>query len=273
MGAALYCLYNGRETSSQLTENRGLAYGDGVFETLLVVKGRALWREAHLERMADAASTLGLCFDTAELRAELDAVCAKSTGRSVLKIQLFRASGGRGYLGLNSACERLISLWPAPQSNCWQSGAKVILCDTRLSENPQFAGLKHLNRLEQVLAAREIHQAGADEGLMLDASGALIEGGRSNLFAVRDGVLLTPPLNRSGIHGIMRQKIIAMARDSSLPLRVCALYPSHIASAEEMFLCNSVFGIWPIVSVGCVRKKIGPISRHLQARFESSFHD
>ena len=267
-----YCLHNGLAAAPELAENRGLAYGDGVFETLLVIDGKPLWSTEHLRRMAQAAAKLGLHCDEQLIGAEVDAVSRRSQGRGVLKIQLFRAAGGRGYHGASEASERLLSLWPAPVSAVWRNGAKVILCTTRLSENYQLAGIKHLNRLEQVLAAREIQRAGADEGLMLDTSGALIEGGRSNLFAVRDGILLTPSLLKSGVRGIMREKIIAAAADLSQPVKVCTLFPSHIVSADELFLCNSVFGIWPVTSVGCVHKEIGPVSRQLQASFESSFH-
>ena len=165
-----------------------------------------------------------------------------------------------------------MSRWRLPISPCWRDGAKLMLCQTRLGENPALAGVKHGNRLEQVFAAAEVARSACDEGLMMDVSGCLVEGTRSNLFVISDGKLMTPSLLRSGVAGIMRNKIMAWAEANGVPCRERRFGPGILAKADELFVCNSVFGIWPVKAVGCVSRPIGPWSRTLQQEFESQFH-
>ena len=263
---------NGYSCTSALPFNRGTAYGDGVFETLRVDAKGALWLDEHLLRLVQGAARLGLSVNVPALRREIAEILADITVPQVLKIQCYRRSGGRGYYGAESETERLLSLWPLPDNVCWEVGARLMLCQTRLAENATLAGIKHCNRLEQVLAAAELMRSGCDEGLMLDVSGCLVEGTRSNLFVVKSGKLTTPSLAYSGVAGIMRNKIIEWAGGQGLTCREGQLGPSALPKADEMFVCNSVFGIWPVTAVGCVSLPIGELSRTLQREFESQFH-
>lgn len=268
----MIALLNGQHCDARLPANRAVAYGDSVFETLRVDRRGALWLEAHLERLLQGAARLGLSVDLAALRDEIDAVLATVTYAQVLKIQCYRQPGGRGYFGAERRSERLLSLWPLPATSCWQHGATLMLCQTRLGDNAALAGIKHGNRLEQVLAAAEVARSRCDEGLMMDTSGCLVEGTRSNLFVISDNTLLTPSLLRSGVAGIMRNEIIAWAKQQSVACRERRFGPSVLARADEVFVCNSVFGIWPVKAVGCVSLPIGAMTRTLQQEFERRFH-
>lgn len=266
-------LLNGRPCSSNLAANRGLAYGDGLFETLRINGGKPLWLDDHLERLLAGGRRLDLAIDRPALEEEISLLCQRaSDGPQVLKILCFRRAGGRGYQAASQHAERLLSLWPLSATQAWQDGAKLMLCQTRLAISPPLAGLKHCNRLEQVSAAKELAGSGCDEGLMLDVSGRLIEGSRSNVFIVRGGELLTPRLDESGVAGIMRSRVIRWANQLGPGCREVNMGPSILAAAEEIFVCNSVFGLWPVTAVGCLKKAPGPVCRSLQEYFESEFH-
>ena len=263
---------NGGAADLALAANRGLAYGDGLYETVLVTAEGPLWIEEHLERLAAGAQRLQLDVDFAALRAEIRTFCGFVTGRQVLKILCYRRSGGRGYQPNSRDTERLLSLWPAPDNSLWLRGATLMLCQTKMAINSLLAGVKHCNRLEQVLAADELARSGCDEGLMLDTSGRLIEGTRSNLFVMRQGQLYTPSLSESGVAGIMRDQVMQWAKAQGIRCREMTVGPSILHHADEIFVCNSVFGLWPVTAVGCLRKPPGPVCRALQAYFEPHFH-
>ena len=155
-------------------------------------------------------------------------------------------------------------VWPAnPQRN----GIQVILCETRLGLNAQLAGIKHLNRLEQVLARSEWQQADISEGLVCDAEGYLVEGTMSNLFWYRDDELFTPSLEYCGVDGIIRQRLIERAESLQIKVNIGRYLPAELQHADEVFLTNSVIGLWPVIH--CVspglqqRWQVGSLSQQL----------
>ncbi|MNV85640.1 Aminodeoxychorismate lyase [compost metagenome] len=127
-----------------------------------------------------------------------------------------------------------------------------------------MAGIKHLNRLEQVLARAEWQDAEHAEGLMLDASGRVIEGVYSNLFLVQDGVLLTPDLSRCGVAGVMRAELLAQAEAQGMRCDVGDIALDALLQADEVFLCNSLYGVWPVRALQQHRWSVGPLTRKLQ---------
>jgi 4-amino-4-deoxychorismate lyase len=175
---------------------------------------------------------------------------------------LTRGSGGRGYAPpVPSHPRRIVRLsaWPEwPQSHA-DDGIPLSLCATPLGRNPVLAGIKHLNRLEQVLASRELAATGAVEGLMFDDLARLIEGTRTNVFLVAGRELLTPRLDQCGIAGVMRAVIMDLARSLSLHVTETRVERSLLYSANELFVCNSLIGIWP------VREILSPIGRSFSA--------
>lgn len=243
------CLINGRAGQALAVTDRGLHYGDGLFETLAVSAGvPELWKR-HLQRLSEGCQRLAIPAPEANLLwVEAERVCAGSV-RAVLKIVITRGSGGRGYRSPEKPRPtRIVSLhaWPAYPPNWQQAGVAVRVCRHRLSLNPALAGLKHLNRLDQVLARQEWTDAEYAEGLMLDPFERVVEGTMSNLFLVRGGRLLTPDLSQAGIAGVMRGLIMDSAAALGVACGTVALTLADLRQADEVFLCNSVIGIWPV---------------------------
>jgi 4-amino-4-deoxychorismate lyase len=136
-------------------------------------------------------------------------------------------------------------------------GVAVRLCNTRLAINPVLAGIKHLSRLENVLARNEWHDSTIVEGLMMDTAGHLVEGTMSNIFVLSGGRLITPALTRCGVEGIIRQIIIEqLAPALSIPLVIRDMDISDVIKADSVFICNSLIGICPVRNIGCHHKRI-----------------
>lgn len=251
--------------------DRGLAYGDGLFETIAVHNGQPRLLARHLARLSESAQRLRLPLDLSVLEAELLAFCTQ-LGEGVAKLIVTRGEGLRGYAAPAAAQPRRILLGsPAPAYAAGNAGQGVRLfpCATRLAEQPLLAGLKHLNRLEQVLARSEWQDPAYAEGLMLDTSGRVIEGVFSNLFLVRDGVLLTADLSRCGVAGVMRAELLQQAAAQGVALQVRDISHDELLAADEVFLCNSLYGIWPVRELQGHDWPVGPLTRKLQALIRS----
>ncbi len=240
-------LVNGEQREHVSVSNRGLAYGDGVFTTVKVIQQRPQLWAAHRRRLARDCAKLALTFDAAALEREAAGLCAEMSSLAVLKIILTRGEGERGYRPPAGDAVRILQAAPLtpPPSAYLERGVAVTVCKLRLSDTPALAGVKHLNRLEQVLARAEWGDE-YQEGLMLDADGHVVEGTMSNLFVVRGDELLTPMLDRCGVAGVMRERIIAGAdRVRETRLRLDDLY-----RAEGVFICNAVIDAWPVARIG-----------------------
>lgn len=266
MSELLACLVDGEAAANVPVTDRGLQYGDGIFTTVAVQDGRPLLWERHLQRLMRDAGRLQIAPPpAAALRAEVERLCRGAT-RAALKIQLTRGADGRGYRPSHTAAtRRILTLWrrTAPTQMA-HDGVTVRLCGTRLGRNPALAGIKHLNRLEQVLARGEWSDDYA-EGLMQDADGVVIEGTMSNLFLVRDGGLLTPDLSDCGVCGVMRELVLERAQALQIATRIVATSLAMVQDAAELFLTNSLIGIWPVRRFETKEYRIGPITRALQA--------
>ncbi|ACO77710.1 4-amino-4-deoxychorismate lyase [Azotobacter vinelandii CA] len=260
------CWIDGRPDEPLPPTDRGLAYGDGLFETIAVRRGQPLLLERHLARLGEGCARLALPGDPASIRAELLAFSA-ALGEGVAKLLLTRGDGLRGYAAPQPPQSRRILLGSPPPryppGNAAQ-GVRLYPCRTRLAEQPLLAGLKHLNRLEQVLARAEWRDAEHAEGLMRDLSGRVIEGVFSNLFLVRDGVLLTADLCRCGVAGVMRAEILEQAERAGIALQVRDIDFAELLAADEVFLCNSLYGIWPVRRFEEHDWPVGTLTRKLQ---------
>ncbi len=242
-------LVNGSPSDQIPISDRGLHYGDGLFETIAVIDTKLVAWQRHMARLERGEKVLGFPqSDKAQLHAEAAELCGE-TKRGVLKIILTRGSGGRGYRPPEqSQPRRILSLydWPDYPAHWYTQGIRVRLCATRWSRNSQLAGLKHLNRLDQVLARQEWLAPEIAEGLMLDEAGAVISATQSNLFALTDGVLLTPDLSHSGIAGVMREMVIEAAAQLGVAVSVTSISLAELKQAESIFLTNSIMGICPV---------------------------
>ncbi|PSS46435.1 aminodeoxychorismate lyase [Pseudomonas sp. BBP2017] len=248
-------------------QSRALAYGDGLFETIAVKAGRPSLLEYHLDRLALGCQRLAISADHGLIRDELCRY-ASVLGDGVLKLILVRGDSQRGYAPAAGVAPRRIlqgSPLPVYPAQHAEQGVRLFPCNTRLAEQPLLAGLKHLNRLEQVLARAEWQDAEHAEGLMRDVSGRIIEGVYSNLFLVRDGQLLTADLSRCGVAGVMRAALIEQAAVAGVALRITDLSLQDLEQADEVFVCNSVYGVWPVRAFASLNWSPGPLTRKLQA--------
>lgn len=257
---------DGQPQAGLSLSDRGLAYGDGLFETILVRSGQPRLLERHLQRLEAGCARLQLSCDAQQVRAELLAFCS-SLGNGVAKLILTRGDGQRGYALSAGPARRLLLGSPLadyPPDNA-QEGVHLFACQTRLAEQPLLAGLKHLNRLEQVLARAEWQDARHAEGLLLDTSGRVIEGVFSNLFLVQGGILGTPSLQRCGVAGVMRAELLEQAVRLEIPVEVRDFSLAELLQADEVFLCNSLYGVWPVRRLQRRDWPVGPLTRTLQA--------
>ena len=263
------CWVDGMPSASVNTLDRGLHYGDGLFETLKVKEGRIALLDYHLQRLAQGCGRLSFAIPpTSALQDELRRA-AQGQSRAVLKLIVTRGTGGRGYAPpQHVAPVRILLLYPQPDYPTvnWEEGVRLRACDTRLGRNPKLAGLKHLNRLEQVLARSEWSTTeGAAEGLMLDEAGLVIEGTMSNVFAVSEaGVLITPALERCGVAGVMRRHLLEQAQRAGMTSQILDMTLDDLLRAREIFVCNSIIGVWPVIGVGENRFTTGATTRQAQ---------
>jgi 4-amino-4-deoxychorismate lyase len=243
------------------SDDRGLLYGDGLFETARCHHGNVRLLDAHLRRLRNGCGRLRIAYpDESQLRREIGTVCGESDG--VLKIILTRGRGGRGYRPVHGiAPTRIISLHPLPTTDA--TPLTVRWCDTRLGRNAALAGMKHLNRLEQVLAQQEWDDPAIAEGLMQDTEGELIGGTMSNVFLVSNDVLRTADLRYCGVRGVMRDEILRIAADQGIAVCVQPLWPRDVEHADEIFVTNAVRGIRAVGTLATMQWRVGPITQRL----------
>lgn len=258
---------NGAPGEQLSVRDRGLAYGDGLFETIAVRGGQITLLARHMARLAQGCQRLSIALDMTLMQDELQAFAAQ-LGDGVAKLTVTRGQGQRGY-ALPQPCQPLRILQAAPMPHYpaehAEQGVRLFPCATRLAEQPLLAGLKHLNRLEQVLARAEWQDADCAEGLMRDCTGRVIEGVYSNLFLVIGGRLLTAELSRCGVAGVMRAEILHQAKCLGLAIESRDISLDELLAADEVFLCNSLYGIWPVRALQERYWPVGPLTRKLQA--------
>ena len=220
--------------------DRGLQFGDGLFETLAIVGGQPCLWDSHIARLAAGCARLGIPMpDTGVLKNEVRKLIG-GRQQAVLKIILTRGCSERGYAPADTTVARILSLfsWDGPAD----TPLRVAVSPRRLGRNPALAGLKHLNRLEQVLARREL-PADAGESVMLDIEGRLAEGIAANIFLQQADRLLTPRLDECGVAGVVRQLIMDTGQDMDMPVAETRLYKQDLSSADAIYFSSSLLGI------------------------------
>lgn len=262
------CLINGIAADYVSVFDRGLHYGDGLFETIACRNGRAQFMREHLTRMREGADRLAIPFpDQALFMQDVSALLQRAgeSGDCVIKLMLTRGAGRRGYrYDYRQASTRvcLRSGWPEHVSR-WKQGMRTCFCDTPVSINTRLAGIKHLNRLDNVLASAELGEA-YEEGFMMDPQGNVIEGTMSNVFTVSCGVLVTPDLAHCGIQGIIREKLLLLAAEQGMHTEIRALQRHELLAAAEVFVCNSLLGVCPVTRIAEQEKQPGEITSMLE---------
>ncbi len=261
-------LIDGQPATLVDVADRGLAYGDGLFETMRIEQGRILRLELHLARLSHGCERLQLQLSMPVLRRELaDFASRRQSG--VVKLIVTRGSGQRGY-----ACQpaqparRILQHTPLPDwpAENFSRGVRLFACTTRLARQPLLAGLKHLNRLEQVMARAEWQSDDYAEGLMLDSEGLVTDGVFSNLFFVRQGVLYTPLLDQAGVAGVMRDSIMRLAGELDIEIQEGRFRLDDLQDMNEVFCCNSLYGIWPVREYARLSWPPGAMTLRLQQK-------
>jgi 4-amino-4-deoxychorismate lyase len=266
-------LINGEPNNQIDSADRGLQYGDGLFETIAVINGRPVFWDRHWQRLQQGCQRLYLPLpDASVISQEVERLCWHKPSSAVLKIIVTRGVGGRGYrLPENIAPTRILSLHPYPDypSNYAEFGIRARFCQTRLGLNPILAGIKHLNRLEQIMARAEWQDPSIQEGILLDYNDRVIEGTMSNLFYAKDAALYTAPIIEAGVSGVVRGLILELAEAHGLSAHEQAFGKTELLSADEIFICNSIIGVWPLICLGAAIFPVGPCTRRIQGWFSS----
>jgi 4-amino-4-deoxychorismate lyase len=245
-----FALVDGVAANGLPLADRGFAYGDGVFETMRAIDGRVPLWPLHLARLAEGCRRLGMELPPASLLlAEIERALADAPA-AVLKLVLTRGDGGRGYAPPRpSKIRRVLMRFPAPLPFAHESGLSLGWCSLQLPRDRLLAGIKHLNRLHQVLARAEVDQQGCDEGLCCDDHGQVVCATAANVFARIDGQLHTPDVSDCGVAGVARAALLQDPEFGSV-IRVGALQRSELARAQEIFLSNAVRGVMPVRQIG-----------------------
>lgn len=264
-------LINGIPADHVSVKDRAFNYGDGLFETIAVHGNQLHYWKEHYQRLLKGCQVLG--FD-APLETDLLEQIRKldfDADASVLKIVVSRGQGGRGYstAGIDKT-NIIITLYPWPDfvNTYQQQGITVRLCEHRLIINPALAGIKHLNRIDQVLARNEWHNDNIQEGLMLDADGCLLEGISSNLFIRINNQWITAAVKDCAVDGVIRNAVIVIAANNKVKIEERKIHQSELSSVQSMFVCNSIWGIVPVTACDSYRFEIGEHIKQFQMELE-----
>lgn len=245
-------LINGSRDGCLTPWDRGFAYGDGVFRTLGVRQGVPRCWERHYRKLNDDCNALGIvCPSEETLLADIRSLCGADEDVAV-KIVVTRGESARGYAVPPLAQPtRVVLKSPLPSypAQSFSAGVNLHLCQLRLSLQPRLAGIKHLNRLENVLARMEWVDTQIADGLLLDVSGHVIECTMSNLFMRTGSLLTTPDLSQCGVAGVTRQRIMELAPQLGYRVEIANFGLQELWRADEVIICNSLYGAWQVRSL------------------------
>ncbi|MGD8526019.1 MAG: aminodeoxychorismate lyase [Thioalkalispiraceae bacterium] len=267
MSKVLKIMINGEQLADISVMDRGFQYGHGLFETMRVEKGVIPLLAQHLQRAKKDCERLAIPSpDLSQLEEDIKKLII-DTEKAVLKMIITRGIGGRGYALTQITDPQVVfilSPFPDYPDNYWVQGIEARICNLRLSQQPLLAGIKHLNRLEQVLARNEWNDSHITEGIMFDQNDDLIEATMSNIFIVKAGKVMTPELDRCGVEGVMRNTVLKLLKDKNINMEITRINQEQLFSANEIFLTNSLIGIWPVKKIGDNVYPVGDITRLLQ---------
>jgi 4-amino-4-deoxychorismate lyase len=254
MAHAQSYLINGSFNQSISPFDRGFAYGDGVFRTIKMQGGLPeCWPQHYQKLVADCAAINIVCPSAELLMSDLSQLFLGDAENvelhAIAKIIITRGEGNRGYTPpAITAPMRVVLKSPMPDypDDRFTHGVTLTVCETRLSAQHLLAGVKTLNRLENVLARMEYTNPDIAEGIMLDAQGNVIECTAANIFARFGDTLMTPSLTQCGIAGITRQRILDIAHTLSLKTAVESFNLDKLLAADEVIICSSLYGAWQV---------------------------
>lgn len=248
--------------------DRGLHYGDGLFETMLLDSGNIQHWSQHYQRLTTSATRLDIdCPDQSWFDKQLQSFIELDQ-TLVIKIMLTRGTGGRGLQLPDDLMPNVYILHYPYSVNDQNPAIAVTVSDIKLPRNKNLAGIKHLNRLDYILATQSLNkQDRFQEALLVDTGDSIIESIVHNLFFVIDHELCTPDLSECGVDGIFRNLIIKKLEQARKPVKIGRYGIQDVLNSDECFLCNSVQGIRPIIQIDESPFSIGPITKQLQQEF------
>ena len=252
--------------------DRAFQYGDGLFETIAIREHKPRLWEYHVQRLAKGCARLRISMpDEDDLLQNLHDALRQgraATAYCMAKIIVSSGAGLRGY-GRNVAAEPAVffGVFEATREppEFYRDGVNIVLCKTHLATKSVTAGLKTLNRLEQVLARSELTDSGAFEGLTLDADGNVICGTMSNVFFVANNKIITPSLDDCGVEGVMRRHIMTTLSEHELAVDIGTLHSTDLQDVDEVFVANSQFGVMPVKSCGDLKWPVGGVTQKVMS--------
>ena len=263
-------MVNGQAAEHISSLDRGLLYGDGLFETIAVRQGRPRFWEDHLQRLQRGCEALDLTDpDYPVLHREVVQLIGTDK-QCVIKVIVTRGMGDRGYSPVQQTPTRIVQKFPWPDfpPAFTDPGIDVTLCDFRLSQQPKLAQIKHLNRLEQVLARSEWKDE-YQEGLVCDIQDHIIEATAGNVFFEMDNRLITPDLKQCGVAGVLRGQIIHYCNHHDIELSIRDFNLKEVTGIEAMFVCNSIAGIWPVRRFNTLQLSRSAVTEKLMSVFNN----
>lgn len=244
MVAASQTLINGRAATQVGALDRGLAYGDGVFRTLRIDAGTPRWWDAHLDKLRADCVRLGLSCPS-RVAWEEDVAQLDVPLSGVMRLTVTRGEGPRGYLpAAGTTPTRIVTIWPGEHDAEGENGINVGVCRLRLGHQPALAGIKHLNRLENVLARAEWQDPAVREGILLDQAGHVVSGVMSNVFLWQGGILRTPRVDKCGVAGVARARLMGLAAKAGYGVEEAVITLGDIYAADELMFTNSLILLW-----------------------------
>jgi len=246
-------LVNGSFNGAISAMDRGLAYGDGVFRTLKVVQGLPEHWPMHYQRLVEDCSAIGIVCPGADLlMSDLNQLFTVDEPTAAAKIMITRGEGARGYKPLPIASPvRVVikSNFPDYPDSHFTEGVRLHVCETRLAHQPKLAGIKHLNRLENVLARMEWNAPECVDGIMMDVDDHVIECTSANIFARFGDALVTPDLSQCGVAGVTRMQVLSRASTLNLKPTIRSMDLKELLTADEVVMTNSLYGAWQVRQV------------------------
>ncbi|QDP01137.1 aminodeoxychorismate lyase [Thalassotalea sp. PS06] len=241
----LYSSVNFFPQSEISIQDRGLAFGDGVFTTAQIIDGKVQWLEQHIERLQLSCGRLYIeSPDFDKLKTHLEQVCVPFK-HAVLKVIITTGNSGRGYARSPSVKPNVIVIvsdYPGHYPKWREEGITLGVAETQLGLNPQLSGIKHLNRLEQVLVRRELEQSGYEDLVVCDINGYVVETSSCNLFWQLDGIWHTADLSESGVQGLASQRLLNQLGN----VKIVRHTIEQLQQADSMFICNALLRIAPV---------------------------
>lgn len=245
-------LVNGKQSQSVELAERGFNFGDGHFTTIKVIAGEVLLLPLHIARLKHACTILSITFEHwDELEATIE-YQASLKQQGILKVTITRGVGGNGY-GTNgcSSANWYLQFRPIPSHyQQWrEAGIGLTVCSYQQTVTPHFAGLKTLNRLDQVMIRQELDKRNANDGLVCSTDGFVIETSMANVFWINNNVVFTPSIHRSGVEGVMRAHIIDLLKGINIRVKEADYSINEVFDAQEVFISNAAMELVPIHSI------------------------